>query len=118
MLFGQAKPLLQQGATERLIDPRLKFTRKSSSKISRMVQAAAACINSDESLRPVIDDVITILRQDPDFSNNKISSFPSRGCIVDCCPQLQPTRGEMKDHLALAMVGVSDVEDDDHLYCR
>ncbi|XP_058186089.1 probable serine/threonine-protein kinase PBL7 [Rhododendron vialii] len=113
-----AKPLLQQGATERLIDPRLKFTRKNSNKISRMVQAAAACINSDESLRPAIDDVITILRQDPDFSNNKISSFPSRGCMVDWCPQLQQTRGEMKDHLALAMVGVSDVEDDDHLYCR
>lgn len=117
MLFWQAKPLLQQGATERLIDPRFKFTRKNSNKISRMVQAAAACINSDESLRPAIDDVITILRQPPDFSN-KISSFPSSGCIVDCCPQLQQTRGEMKNHLALAMVGVSDIEDDHHLYCR
>ncbi|PSS35988.1 Receptor-like serine/threonine-protein kinase [Actinidia chinensis var. chinensis] len=112
-----AKPLLDQGAIERLVDPQLKLTPKNSNQVSRMVQAAAACINSEESRRPNIDEIIAIIRgEESDCPKRKKSS--TNGCIVDCCPQLQQTRSEMMSHLALAMLGVSEFEDDDHLYCR
>uniref|UniRef100_A0A5B6Z9F9 Putative serine/threonine-protein kinase CDL1 n=1 Tax=Davidia involucrata TaxID=16924 RepID=A0A5B6Z9F9_DAVIN len=114
-----AKPLLQQGAIEGLLDPRLKFTPKNSNQVARMVQAAAACINSEESRRPGIDEITGILRgEEPNGSNSKKSSFPGNGCVIDYYPQLQQTGSEMRSHLALAMLGVSEFEDDDHLYCR
>lgn len=112
-----AKPLIQQGAIDRLLDPRLKYTRKNLKQIARMVEAAAVCINSEESRRPNIDEIVAILRGSPDCTNRK-SSFPSNSCVVDCYSQLQHTKNEMKSHLALAMLGVSEFEDDDHLYCR
>ncbi|XP_057500264.1 probable serine/threonine-protein kinase PBL21 [Actinidia eriantha] len=112
-----AKPLLEQGAIERLVDPQLTLTSKNSNQISRMVQAAAACINSEESRRPNIDEIIAIIRgEESDCPKKKKSS--TNGCIVDCYPQLQQSRSEMTSHLALAMLGVSEFEDDDHLYCR
>ncbi|XP_059642769.1 probable serine/threonine-protein kinase PBL7 [Cornus florida] len=114
-----AKPLLQQGEIERLLDSQLKFTPKNSNQIARMVQAASACINSEESRRPGIDEIIGILRgEEPNCSNRKKSSFPGSGFVIDCYPQLQRTRSEMRSHLALAMLGVSEFEDDDHLYSR
>ena len=113
----QAKPLLEQGAIERLVDPQLKLTPKNSNQVSRMIQAAAACINSEESRRPNIDEIIAIIRgEESDCPKMKKSSTNS--CIVDCYPQLQQSRSEMTSHLALAMLGVSEFEDDDHLYCR
>ncbi|GFY93692.1 protein kinase superfamily protein [Actinidia rufa] len=112
-----AKPLLEQGAIERLVDQQLTLTSKNSNQISRMVQAAAACINSEESRRPNIDEIIAIIRgEESDCPKRKKSS--TNGCIVDCYPQLQQSRSEMTNHLALAMLGVSEFEDDDHLYCR
>ncbi|KAK9271952.1 hypothetical protein L1049_002319 [Liquidambar formosana] len=59
-----AKPLMQPGkeAIEELLDPRLKLTPRKSIQVARMVQAAAACINSEESRRPSIDGIIAILR--------------------------------------------------------
>ncbi|CAK9178862.1 unnamed protein product [Ilex paraguariensis] len=114
-----AKPLLQQGTIEVLLDPRLTFTKKNSKQITRMVQAAAACINNEESRRPNIDEIISILRgAESNFPNRKKSGFPGNNCVVDCYSQLQQTKNEMKTHLALAMLGVSELEDDDHLYCR
>ncbi|XP_052205646.1 probable serine/threonine-protein kinase PBL7 [Diospyros lotus] len=108
-----AKPLLQQGAIERLVDPELKLTPKNSSRVAWMAQAAATCINSEESRRPGINEIIAIIRgEEPIGSNSKKSSFRSS------CPQLQQMRSEMTSHLALAMLGVSEFEDDDHLYCR
>ncbi|KAI8031720.1 putative receptor-like serine/threonine-protein kinase [Camellia lanceoleosa] len=114
-----AKPLLEQGAIERLLDPRLKCTPKNSNQIARMVRATAACTNSEESRRPGIDEIIAILRGvEPNYSSRKNFSFPGGGSVTDCYSQLQQTRSEMKSHLALAMLGVSEFEDDDHLYCR
>ena len=112
----QAKQLLQQGAIEELIDPNINFTQKNLKQITRMVQAAAACISNEESRRPNINEVITILREvQTNSSNKKKSSFPGNGSVTDCYTPLQQSRSDMKDHLALAMLGVSEVENDDHL---
>lgn len=115
----QAKPLLEQGAIECLVDPQLKFTPKNSKQIARMVEAAAACINSEESRRPDIDQIITIIRgeQPPNTSTLRKSCFPSSGSVIGN-PLFQQTKSEMNSHLALAMVGVSEFEDDDLVYCR
>ncbi|GAV90810.1 Pkinase domain-containing protein [Cephalotus follicularis] len=114
-----AKPLLNKGrgAIEELLDPRIKCTTKNSTEIGCMIQAAAACISIEESRRPAIDEIIAILRgqEEPMYSIRKKSNFSG---IIDCYPQLQQTKSEMKSHLALAMLGVSDFEDDDHFYCR
>lgn len=58
----QAKPLLQQGAVEKLLDPRLRFPTKNSNQIAQMVQAAAACLQSKESRRPEMGEIIAILK--------------------------------------------------------
>lgn len=54
----QAKPLMGQGdsAFDSLLDPRAKFTPKSSKLISQMVRAAAACVSNEESSRPSINE--------------------------------------------------------------
>lgn len=115
----QAKPLLQQGAIEELIDPHIKFTQKNLKQIGRMVQAADACIVGEESRRPNINEIISILTEvEPNFFNKKKSNFPGNGSVIDSYSQIQQTKSEMKNHLALAMLGVSEFEDDDHLSCR
>ncbi|XP_010274711.1 PREDICTED: serine/threonine-protein kinase BIK1-like [Nelumbo nucifera] len=116
-----AKPLLEEGrgALHKLLDPRLKLTPHNSTKVTRMVQAAAACINSEESRRPSIDQAIAVLRGDENYcSNRNTPTFAGNGCILDCYTHLQQTKSDMQSHLALAMLGVSDLEDDDHFYCR
>ncbi|KAJ4848323.1 hypothetical protein Tsubulata_003720 [Turnera subulata] len=114
-----AKPLLQKGkgAIEELVDPRITCSLKNISQLTRMIQAAAACVTSEESRRPGIGQIIAILRgeEEPIYSNKKRSNFSG---VLDCYPQIQQTKSEMKSHLALAMLGVSEFEDDDHLYCR
>ncbi|KAK0594780.1 hypothetical protein LWI29_000457 [Acer saccharum] len=116
-----AKPLLHKGiaAVEELLDPRLKCTLKNSTQIARTIQAAAACISSEESRRPGIDEIIGILRGEEEliYTSRKKHNFSG---IIDCYsnPQLQQTKSEMTSHLALAMLGVSEFEDDEHLYGR
>lgn len=114
-----AKPILHRGmaAVEELLDPRLKCTSRNSAQIARVIQAAAACISSEESRRPGIDEIIAILRGEEEliYCTWKKHNFSG---IIDCYPQLQQTKSEMKSHLALAMLGVSEFEEDDHLYCR
>ena len=112
----QAKPLLDQGeaALDTLLDPQAKVTPKSSQMITLMVRAAASCVNSEESSRPAIDEAITLLRGESCPIKGKSGfSWISYGPHV-----LQRTKSEMKNHLALAMLGVSELEDDDYLYCR
>ena len=53
----QAKPLLQQGSIEKLLDPRIKFTERNLDQIARMMQAADACKTNEESKRANIDNV-------------------------------------------------------------
>ncbi|XP_061946938.1 probable serine/threonine-protein kinase PBL7 [Populus nigra] len=114
-----AKPILQKGkgAIEELLDPRLECTLRNTTQIIQMIQAATACVSNEESRRPGIDEIIGMLRgeEQPIYSNRKKSNFSG---IIDCYPQLQQTKSEMNSHLALAMLGVSEFEDDDHLCCR
>ncbi|XP_060193096.1 probable serine/threonine-protein kinase PBL7 [Lycium barbarum] len=112
-----AKPLLQQDVLEKVLDTRLKFPRKNLHQISRMVQAAAACIHSEESRRPDIDEIIDMLRgRESDSINRNNNILPSNSCMIDY-NQLQQTRSEMKSHLALAMLGVTEFDDDDLYRC-
>ncbi|KAL5539713.1 hypothetical protein UlMin_043750 [Ulmus minor] len=117
-----AKPLLHKGkgAIEELLDPQLKCTLRNSNQMARMIEAAAACVTSEESRRPAIGEIISILKgeEQPVLSRRKKSGFMGNGCVIDCYPQLQQTNSEMKSHLALAMLGVAEFEDDDHLFCR
>ncbi|KAL0461955.1 UNVERIFIED_CONTAM: Proline-rich receptor-like protein kinase PERK13 [Sesamum latifolium] len=113
-----AKPLLQQGGLEKLLDPRLKFHPKNSTQVTRMVRAATACINNEESRRPEMSEIIRILRGDePRGLSRKKVILPANSTVMECYPQLQRTKSEMKSHFALAMLGV-ELEDDDHLYSR
>lgn len=121
MLF-QAKPFLHKGkgAIEELLDPRLKCTLRNSNQIARTIEAAAACVTNEESRRPSIGEIISILKGEEEqvFPKRKKSSLLGNGCVIDCYSQLQQTNHEMKSHLALAMLGVPELDDDDHLYCR
>ncbi|KAG8659768.1 hypothetical protein MANES_02G075200v8 [Manihot esculenta] len=114
-----AKPLLQKGkgAITELLDPHLKCTSRKTTQITQMIQAAAACISNEESRRPSITEIIAILRgeEEPIYYNKKKSKISG---IIECYPQKQETKSEMSNHLALAMLGVSEFEDDDHLCCR
>ncbi|KAF7851394.1 hypothetical protein BT93_L4013 [Corymbia citriodora subsp. variegata] len=117
-----AKPLLQKGvgAIQELLDPQLRHTRRSSSQVMRLIQAAHVCINNEESQRPPMDHVVAILRgeEEPSSLSRKGSAFAGNGCIIDFYSQLQQSKTDMNGHLALAMLGVPDFEDDDHFFCR
>ncbi|PKI68405.1 hypothetical protein CRG98_011202 [Punica granatum] len=124
-LVQWAKPLLQKGAeaVQDLLDPRLKCHLRNARQILRMIQAAEACVNSEEFRRPAIDKIVAILRGIDDeeegsgFFSRKSSSFSVNGCVLDCYSQSQ-RKSEFNSHLALAMLGVSEFEDYEHLFCR
>ncbi|KAI3430039.1 Protein kinase domain-containing protein [Psidium guajava] len=117
-----AKPLLQKGvgAIQELLDPQLRHALRSSSQVLRLIQAAHACINSEESQRPPMDRIVAILRgkEEPSSLSRKGSAFVGNGCIIDFYSQLQQSKIDMDGHLALAMLGVPDFEDDDRFICR
>ncbi|KAI3717068.1 hypothetical protein L1987_68406 [Smallanthus sonchifolius] len=117
-----AKPLLQQGSIEKLLDPRIKFSQINLDQIARMIQAAEASINNEESKRPNIDVIISILKgveANAELKKTPGTTLSSNTCVTDGCPQIRQTKNEMKSHLALAMLGVSEFEDDhDILYFR
>ncbi|KAK7321503.1 hypothetical protein VNO77_32221 [Canavalia gladiata] len=118
-----AKPLLKKGkgAIEELLDPQLKYKLRYSNQMARMVDAAAACVTNEESRRPSIHEILAILKGEvePVFSRRRKSGYLGNGYLIDYYPQLQQTNNEMKSHLALAMLGVSECEDDDYcLYAR
>ncbi|CAH2065689.1 unnamed protein product [Thlaspi arvense] len=115
-----AKPLLHRGmeAIEEFLDPRLTCTRKNSALMDRMIRAAAACVTNEESRRPAMKEILSILKGDEGkielrtFSSRKLSNLAG---LIDCYPQLQRTKSEMKSHFALAMLGVTEFEDGDRL---
>ncbi|KAG1334733.1 serine/threonine-protein kinase CDL1-like [Cocos nucifera] len=114
-----AKPLLQQGegAVEKLVDPRLKPSSYRWNEMSRMIRAATACVNIDESGRPSIDQVIGMLQGEDTCGDWSI--FTGNGCLAGYGSQSHDPleKSDMRGHLALAMLGVSDTEEED-LYCR
>lgn len=121
----QAKPLLQMGTgmVQELLDPRQKCkTLLCSEQVLRMIQAADACINSEELSRPTIDKIVAILRGEEQtcLFRPRSCTFSGNGCVVDCCnTQSQETKSEIKSHLALAMLGVAEESEDyEHFSCR
>ncbi|KAK9700248.1 hypothetical protein RND81_08G226600 [Saponaria officinalis] len=115
-LVQWAKPLLDKGdeGVNTLLDPRAKVTPKSSRLITQMAQAASACVANDESCRPSINEAITLLRGETCSVKGK-PSFSRNGSA----PQiLQRTKSDMNNHMALAMLGAAELEDDDLWYCR
>ncbi|KAJ4866027.1 Protein kinase superfamily protein [Raphanus sativus] len=120
-----AKPLLRRGmeAIEELLDPRLTCTRKNSVAMERMIQAARACVTDEESRRPGMKEIVSILIGS-ESRRIELRTFSSRtksnlSSLMDCYPQLQRTKSEMKSHLALAMLGATefeDYDDDDFLF--
>lgn len=111
-----AKSLLQQGATGELLDPRLKPSSYNSSQVARVVRTAAACINSEESARPSIGEVISMLQGDESGSTNRSFARNSSARGYSQSNNLQ-MKNDVNSHLTLAMLGVADIEDDD-FYCR
>ncbi|XP_054788884.1 probable serine/threonine-protein kinase PBL7 isoform X2 [Prosopis cineraria] len=109
-----------KGAIEELLDPQLKCSLRCSNQMAQMVEAAAACVTNEESRRPGIQEIIAILRGQEErvLLKRKKSGLLGNGLGVDCYPQLQQTNNEMRRHLALAMLGVSEFEDDEYLYGR
>ncbi|KAH6784676.1 Protein kinase superfamily protein [Perilla frutescens var. hirtella] len=112
-----AKPLLQQGGVDKLLDPRLEFAPKSTNQIGRMARAAAACINN-ESRRPEMGEILTLLKgKESTGLCRKKKLLPVNNGGTDPYPELLQTKSEMKNHFALAMLGV-EFDGDDHLYRR
>uniref|UniRef100_A0A1J3FCJ0 Proline-rich receptor-like protein kinase PERK13 n=1 Tax=Noccaea caerulescens TaxID=107243 RepID=A0A1J3FCJ0_NOCCA len=118
-----AKPLLDRGieAIKELLDPRLRCTRKNSVHMEMMIRAAAACVTNEESRRPGMEEIVSILKGGEEgleprtYSSRKNTNLSG---IIDTYTQLQQTKSEMKCHLDLAMLGVTEFEDDDRLYGR
>ncbi|KAG7543673.1 Protein kinase domain [Arabidopsis thaliana x Arabidopsis arenosa] len=117
-----AKPLLHRGmeAIVELLDPRLKCTRKNSVQMERMIRAAAACVINEESRRPGMEEIVSILKGEEGLEPKTHSSRKNTNIsgMIDSYTQLQQTKSEMKCHLDLAMLGVTEFEDDDHVYGR
>ncbi|KFK33272.1 hypothetical protein AALP_AA6G353500 [Arabis alpina] len=117
-----AKPLLDRGieAVEELLDPRLRCTRKNSVQMERMIRAAAACVINEESRRPCMEEIVSILKGEEGLEPRSYSSRKSTNVssMIDTYTQLQQTNSEMKCHLDLAMLGVTEFEEDDHSYGR
>lgn len=108
-----------KGAIEELLDPHLKCNPKSSNQMARMIEAAAAGVTDEESGRPGMNEIIAMLKgEEPVVSKRRKSAFLGNGSVIDCYSELEQTDNEMKSHLALAMLGVSELEDDDYLYGR
>lgn len=103
---------MQQDVLQKFLDPRLKIPQKNLHQICWMIQAAASCIHSEESRRPDIDEIIDMLRGRESDSNTK-DILPGNNCMIDSHYQFQQIRSEMKSHLALAMLGVAEFDDDD-----
>ncbi|KAL1569402.1 non-specific serine/threonine protein kinase [Salvia divinorum] len=113
-LVQWAKPLLQQGGVEKLLDPRLGFTPKSMGQVTRMARAAAACINN-ELRRPEMGEIVTILKGKESTVLTRSKTLKSGA--TDSHRELLQTKTEMKNHFALAMLGV-ELDDEDSIYRR
>lgn len=87
-----------------------------------MIKAAHACIHNEESKRPNIDVILSILKgaeANPKPRKTPAATPLSSNHYAADGYQIQPTKTELNSHLALAMLGVSEFEDDlDHMHCR
>ncbi|KAL6001497.1 hypothetical protein ACLOJK_007235 [Asimina triloba] len=105
--------LQQEDSVADLLDPQLKHGSYNRTQLAQMARAASSCLNADESHRPTIDKVLAILQGSEHFTPCK-SSFLAKASF-SCYPHLhsEQAKCEMSSHLALAMMGVNDVDDED-----
>ncbi|XP_020582125.1 probable serine/threonine-protein kinase PBL21, partial [Phalaenopsis equestris] len=112
-----AKPLLLQGddAIEKLVDPSLIPWSYRRREMFQMVRAANACLSCEDSTRPSIDLVLAMLLGEEGTACSEWSLFSSNGCLTGYGSQFHEARerSDMGGHLALAMLGISDNEEDD-----
>ncbi|XP_021993484.1 uncharacterized protein LOC110890206 isoform X1 [Helianthus annuus] len=95
---------------------------KNLDQIAQMLKAAHACIyHNEESKRPNMDAILSILKGVE--ANPRLRKTPaatplsSYNYATEGYPQIQQTQNELNSHLALAMLGITEFEDDhDHLY--
>ncbi|MFS7964038.1 hypothetical protein Hanom_Chr08g00745401 [Helianthus anomalus] len=88
-----------------------------------MLKAAHTCIHNEESKRPNMDAILSILKgveANPRLRKTPVATpLSSYNYATEGYPQIQQTKNELNSHLALAMLGVTEFKDDhDHLYCR
>ncbi|ERM94084.1 probable receptor-like protein kinase At2g47060 [Amborella trichopoda] len=103
-----AKPLLHGQHIDELLDQRIRLETRYRKQVQRMVQAAASCLSTEEARRPSMAEVARLLRgRDEKFYSEreyKIGHYHS-------LEQFE-LRNEIEGHMALAMMGVADLEDD------
>jgi len=67
-----------------------------------------------------MEEIVSILKGEEGVEPETHSSRKTTNIsgMIDSYTQLQQTKSEMKCHLDLAMLGVTEFEDDDHVYGR
>lgn len=114
-MISQAKPLLRRGkgAVDELLDPRLRGGAVSRVKLCRMVRTAAACLREEEAARPTIGGAMGMLLQGEE-EEEELTGGRRRAAVIssDDGGNLQQAKSDMRGHLALAMLGVSDADED------
>lgn len=112
-----SKPLLLQGedAIEKLVDPRLMPASYRRNEMRQMIRTANACLSCEDSTRPSIDLVLAMLLGEEGSAYSELSLFSGHGCLAGYGSQFHETqeKRDMGGHLALAMLGISDNEEDD-----
>ncbi|CAA6664897.1 unnamed protein product [Spirodela intermedia] len=113
-LLQWAKPLLRRGkvAVEELLDPRLKGGTVSWVKLCRMVRTAAACLSEEEAARPTIGGAMGMLLQGEAEEEELTGGGRRAAFSSDSDGDLRPAKSDMRGHLTLAMLGVSDADEE------
>ncbi|KZV42257.1 hypothetical protein F511_13356 [Dorcoceras hygrometricum] len=117
-LVSWAKPLLQLGEVETLLDPRLNVTIKQYDQIARMIQAASACITYEDSLRPDMHEIVNLLRGKESVGLcRRKAGLTGNSATTGFSSQMQGMKNDTNTHFALAMLG-AEFDDDYHFHCR
>ncbi|CAL9062666.1 unnamed protein product [Musa banksii] len=104
-LLMWAKPILQDGDTKQLIDPRLK-NEFSSDQVERMILAASLCARRLHHARPHITLVLKLLQGDDDTVGWARSEVNARADMLD--DEMPNQESDIQSHLNLALLDVKD----------
>ncbi|KAJ3674141.1 hypothetical protein LUZ60_006133 [Juncus effusus] len=115
-----ARPILQQGEAgiNKIIDPNLNLnTTNQNAELSLLARAASLCLTTNDSHRPDINQILSMLQtQNPNPNDSDWPVLKHSGCLsLTGFGSNYPLEksDEMKSHLALAMLGVEDNEEDE-----
>ncbi|MFS7969724.1 putative protein kinase RLK-Pelle-RLCK-VI family [Helianthus anomalus] len=79
-----AKPLLEQGDVEELVDPRLGSAYEVN-ELKRVVMVASACIHHMPEMRPHMKRVVQLLTGEGGTMDLRQNTFDGRSIILDAC---------------------------------